>query len=185
MLSEILFLGRGGQGGKTAAFIYAKAVAFNGYYIKAFPEYGPERTGAPVKAFIRISDKPIRLHSNIYNPTHFVLLDLTLADYAKSLGFFNASIILLNANEEQAMKIKSYTENKIYYLDAKKISIEEIGKNYPNIPLIGAFEKIMNLTTLDYLKKALIEVSGAKWSKEIIEKNGRALIRGFEEVKLL
>lgn len=185
MLWEVLFLGRGGQGGKTAAFIYAKAVAFNGFYIKAFPEYGPERTGAPVKAFIRISDKPIRLHSNIYNPTHFVLLDLTLADYAKSLGFFNASEVLINGNYEQALKIKNYTNSKLYYVDAKKISIEEIGKNFPNIPLIGSFEKIMNLTTVDYLKKALVEVSGAKWSKEIIEKNGKALIRGYEEVKLL
>lgn len=184
-LLDVMFLGRGGQGAKTAAFIYGKSVAYAGFYVKAFPEYGPERTGAPVKAFVRISNKPVRLHCNVYNPDVFVLLDFSLFPIAQILNIEKAPIVLINANEDEVLQIRNQIRGRLFFVDATKISLEEIGKNFPNVPLIGALETILNKSSFDLLEKSLLEVSGAKWTKDLIEKNANALRRGMREIKEL
>ncbi len=185
-ITEITFLGRGGQGAKTAAFVYGLNVMLAGKHFKAFPEYGPERSGAPVKAFVRISDAPIRLHSNIYHPDYLVVLDLTLLNDKIVNSLKDSSIVILNAEKEKAEKIRNeFNLNDVYYVDATKISLEEIGNNYPNVPLLGALEKVVGFSNLENLKEALKEIAGQKWSDVVMKRNIAALERGFEEVKKL
>ncbi len=192
-LIEIRIHGRGGQGGKSAAFIYAQACMKKGWHIKAFPEYGAEREGAPVRAFIRVSKEPIKVHSNIYHPDYVVVLDKTLINESVLEGITKDTKVILNLDEEFAKESAKKDKNiakilkvaKVYYLDATKISINIIGKNFPNIPMIGGLEKVAELSSIDALKEAITDIKGSAWSKEMIDKNVNAIKRGFNEVKEL
>lgn len=185
---EIRWHGRGGQGAKTASLLLAD-VAFNtGKYIQGFPEYGPERMGAPITAYNRIDDNPIRIHSNIYEPDYVVVVDDTLVgsvDVAK--GLKKGGAILVNTTLDGSI-IKERLgdfKGKLYTIDASKIAIETIGANFPNTALLSAVIRITNLMSEECLKENMLDSFKHKFAKkpEVIEPNMQAVIRAFEEVK--
>lgn len=187
---EIRWHGRGGQGAKTAALLFGEAALETGKYIQAFPEYGPERTGAPVTAYNRISSSEIKIHSGIKNPDILIILDPTLFDTCNVLeGLKEDGIILVNTKESpkkirENLSLKE-SKIKIYTVDASKIAVESLGRDIPNTPMLGALVKILGI--LDFqsffnsVKKRLQEKFRGKES--FIEKNLEAIKRAYEEVK--
>lgn len=128
---EIRWHGRGGQGAKTASLLLADAAFNTGKYIQGFPEYGPERMGAPITAYNRISDTPITIHSNIYEPDYVVVVDDTLLDSVNvTAGLKESGAVVINTTrnpEEIKSKIKGY-KGEVYTIDARKISLETLRK---------------------------------------------------------
>lgn len=185
---EIRWHGRGGQGAKTASLLLAD-VAFNtGKYIQGFPEYGPERMGAPITAYNRIDDEPIRLHSNIYEPDYVVVVDDTLigtVDVTNGLKHTGALLVNTNLEVEEIKKRLGDFNGKIYTVDASKISLETIGANFPNTPLLSAIIKITGLMSKEALEKNMLESFQHKFAKkpEVIEPNMQAVLRAYDEVK--
>ncbi|MEO0096488.1 MAG: 2-oxoacid:acceptor oxidoreductase family protein [candidate division WOR-3 bacterium] len=187
---EIRWHGRGGQGAKTAALLFGEAALETGKYIQAFPEYGPERMGAPVTAYNRISSSEIRIHSGIKNPDILVILDTTLFDACNVLeGLKEDGIILVNTKESpekirEKLDLKG-SKIKIYTVDASKIAIECLRRDIPNTPMLGALVKILGI--LDFqsffnsVKKRLQEKFRGK--EALIGKNLEAIKRAYEEVK--
>ncbi|MDK2784520.1 MAG: pyruvate ferredoxin oxidoreductase gamma subunit [Bacillota bacterium] len=187
-LLEIRWHGRGGQGAKTAAQLLAEAASSVGKYIQGFPEYGPERMGAPVLAFTRISDEPIDVHCHVTEPQIVVVLDPTLlAKGDVTQGVPEDGIILINTDKtpaemRQAMKLSG---RKVYTVNASRIAEETIGRPIPNTPLMGALIKITGIMSLD----ALLEDTQKKLSKkfagrpEVVEGNLKAVRRAYEEVQ--
>lgn len=183
-LTEIRWHGRGGQGAKTAALLFGEAVLSEGKYIQAFPEYGPERMGAPVQAFNRISDKPITLHCHIKNPDIVIVLDITLMKKVNvTQGLKDNGILILNTKDIPTnIKLEKY---KVYTVDASTIAKETIGKEIPNTPMIGALVKVSGLLTIESLlmdtRKKLEKKFRSK--PDVIEGNINAIKRAYEEVK--
>ncbi len=142
---EIRWHGRGGQGAKTASLLLADAAFNTGKYIQGFPEYGPERMGAPITAYNRISDTPITIHSNIYEPDYAVIVDDTLLDSVDvTAGLKKSGAIVINTTKEADKikeKLKNY-EGEVYKIDARKISLETLGKYFPNTPMLAAIVKV-------------------------------------------
>lgn len=145
---EIRWHGRGGQGAKTASLLLAEAAFNTGKFVQGFPEYGPERMGAPITAYNRISDERCTVHSNIYEPDYVVVVDATLlAAVDVTRGLKQDSAIIINSEkspEELRPMLKGYT-GKLCTIDADKISEEELGRNFPNTPMLGAVVKVSNL----------------------------------------
>lgn len=186
---EIRWHGRGGQGAKTASILLAKIAAATGKYIQAFPEYGPERMGAPVLAYTRIKNSPIYQHCQIEKPDMVVVLDSTLlgtVDITQNIIEDGEIIINTQKSPEKIAEDMGLADNiTVYTLDADKISEEEIGRVFPNTPLLGAFNKISGLMPeKDFLKQAEKEF-GKKFGNrtEIIDGNMGAVKRAFQEVK--
>ena len=140
-LIEIRWHGRGGQGAKTASLLLADAAFNTGKYIQGFPEYGPERMGAPITAYNRISDKPITIHSNIYEPDYVVVVDDTLLESVPvTAGLKKEGAIVINTTKSPEYlkeKLNGYDGN-IYTIDARKVSEETLGKYFPNTPMLAA-----------------------------------------------
>lgn len=185
---EIRWHGRGGQGAKTASLLLAD-VAFNtGKYIQGFPEYGPERMGAPMTAYNRIDDEPIRIHSNIYEPDYVVVVDDTLIGSVDlTNGLKDTGAILVNTSHE-CSKVKEMLKGykgKIYTIDASKIAIETIGKNFPNTALLAAVIKITGLMTKQDLESHMLDSFKHKFEKkpEVIEPNMKAVLRAYDEAR--
>jgi len=185
---EIRWHGRGGQGAKTASLLLAD-VAFNtGKYIQGFPEYGPERMGAPMTAYNRIDDKPIRIHSNVYEPDFVVVVDDTLVgavDLTKGLKPNGAILINTNVSGKSLRQKLGGFNGKIYTIDASKIAIETIGKDIPNTALLASIIKISGLMNKKDLEKNMLDSFKHKFAKkpEVIEPNMQAIIRAFDEAK--
>ncbi|MDD5437351.1 MAG: 2-oxoacid:acceptor oxidoreductase family protein [Candidatus Omnitrophica bacterium] len=188
-LTEIRWHGRGGQGAKTAALLFADAALAQGLYIQAFPEYGPERMGAPVTAFNRISSKPILLHSGVLNPSIVAVLDPTLIETVDVTDGIPDSGVLLINSEKSPVDIKKIFNItgpvKVFTVDASTISKETIGREIPNTPMLGALIKATGI--LDF--KSMIEDMRKKLEKkfktkpEVIEGNLKAIERAYNEVK--
>lgn len=184
---EIRWHGRGGQGAKTASLLLAD-IAFNtGKFIQGFPEYGPERMGAPITAYNRIDDVPIRLHSNIYEPDYVVVVDDTLigsADVTNGLKPNGALLVNSNLAEESIRKKLGNYTGKLYIIDANKISLETIHANFPNTPLLSAIIKITGIMSRKELEKNMLDSFKHKFAKkpEVIEPNMQAVIRAYDEV---
>jgi len=185
---EIRWHGRGGQGAKTASLLLAD-VAFNtGKYIQGFPEYGPERMGAPLTAYNRIDDNPIRIHSNVYEPDYVVVVDDTLVGAVDvTQGLKKDGAILINTSldcKQIRKKLKGY-EGKIYTIDASKIAIETIGKNFPNTALLSSVIKITGLMSKKDLEANMLDSFKHKFAKkpDVIEPNMNAVIRAYDEIK--
>lgn len=142
---EIRWHGRGGQGAKTASLLLADAAFNTGKYIQGFPEYGPERMGAPITAYNRISDTEITIHSNIYEPDYAVIVDDTLLDSVDvTAGLKETGAIVINTTKEADEikgKLKDY-KGKVFTVDARKISEEALGKYFPNTPMLAAIVKV-------------------------------------------
>ncbi|MBL7054626.1 2-oxoacid:acceptor oxidoreductase family protein [Candidatus Woesearchaeota archaeon] len=182
---EIRIHGRGGQGAKTASQFIVEAALDQGKYIKAFPEYGPERRGAPVAAFARISDKPIHTYAPITNPDIVLVIDNTLIGFVDvTKGLTNKGILIVNTCEESSkMKEKTKFKGNVYTVDATNISIKLLGKNLPNISMLGALVKIANNISLESLKNKIKEKFLKKIGEEKTEKTIESLIKGYDEVR--
>src|SRR5699024_2452901 len=139
-LIEIRWHGRGGQGAKTASLLLADAAFNTGKYIQGFPEYGPERMGAPITAYKRISINPIRIQSNIYEPDYVVVVDDTLlesVDVTAGLKQEGAIVINTTKDNDYIRKVLKGYKGEIYKIDARKISEEALGKYFPNVPMLA------------------------------------------------
>ena len=185
---EIRWHGRGGQGAKTASLLLADAAFNTGKYIQGFPEYGPERMGAPITAYNRISDTPITIHSNIYYPDYVVVVDDTLLESVDVTAGLkeNGGIIINTTKPENEIKslLKDYNGN-IYTLDARKISVDALGKYFPNVPMLAGIVKISGVMTDEELIKDMEGSFKHKFAKkpEVIEGNMNALKASLKEVK--
>lgn len=185
---EIRWHGRGGQGAKTASLLLAEAAFSTGKYIQGFPEYGPERMGAPITAYNRISDNKIRIHSNIYEPDYVVVVDESLIkDVDVAAGLKKDGAILVNTQKEPAeikKQLKGF-EGKVYTVDAMTISIDALGKYFPNTPMLGAIVKVSEVMTEEEFIASMEESFKHKFASkpEVIEGNMKAIKRALQEVK--
>jgi len=186
---EIRWHGRGGQGAKTAALLLADAALASGKYVQAFPEYGPERMGAPVASFDRISSEPILLHSGVAHPSIVVVLDPTLMETVPVTDGMPADgTIVINTNKcpaDMRKEIGAGDAMKVFTVDASTISVESIGKDIPNTPLLGALIKATGLLDftemLEDMKKKLEKKFKSK--PEVVAGNLKAIERAYKEVK--
>jgi pyruvate ferredoxin oxidoreductase gamma subunit len=188
MSIEIRWHGRGGQGAKTAALLLADVCFKTGAYVQGFPEYGPERMGAPITAYNRISDKQIRVHSNIYEPDLVIVVDETLLSSVDvTAGLKKDGAIIVNTERDLSdikPLLKGY-EGKIYTVDARKISVEALGKYFPNSPMLAAavaVSKVMEKNEFIREMKASYEHKFAK-KPEVIEGNMKALTLTFDALE--
>ena len=185
---EIRWHGRGGQGAKTASLLLADAAFNTGKYIQGFPEYGPERMGAPITAYNRISDEPITIHSNIYYPDYVVVVDDTLLESVDvTAGLKEDGAILINTTKPAEVlrkELKGY-KGDVYTLDARKISLETLGKYFPNTPMLAGIVKISKIMTDEELIEDMKGSFKHKFAKkpEVIEGNMKALEMALKEVK--
>ena len=187
-LIEIRWHGRGGQGAKTASLLLADAAFNTGKFIQGFPEYGPERMGAPITAYNRISDEPITVHSNIYNPDYVVVVDDSLLDCVDvTSGLKEDGAIVINttkSGEEVRSKLKGYA-GSVYTIDARKISEEALGRYFPNTPMLAAIVKVAGIMTDEALLEDMKGSFKHKFAKkpEVIEGNMKALELALKEVQ--
>ena len=151
---EVRWHGRGGQGAKTAALLFADAALATGKYIQAFPEYGPERMGAPVQSFNRISDKAISIHCGITEPNYVVVLDPTLMDCVSvAEGLSDGGKVIVNTSfpAVEIAKRLNLSANQVFVVDASKIAQETIGLNIPNTPMLGALIKVIGTMNIEHV----------------------------------
>ena len=188
-LIEIRWHGRGGQGAKTASLLLADAAFNTGKYIQGFPEYGPERMGAPITAYNRIGNTPIRIHSNIYEPDYVVVVDDSLLEAVDvTAGLKPDGAIVINTTKsgnELKPLLNGYTGD-VYTIDARKISLETLGKYFPNTPMLAAIVKVSGVIEE---KDFLADMEGSfkhKFAKkpEVIEGNMKALQLALNQVNL-
>ena len=187
-LIEIRWHGRGGQGAKTASLLLADAAFNTGKYIQGFPEYGPERMGAPITAYNRISTEPITIHSNIYEPDYVVVVDDTLlesVDVTAGLKKTGAIVINTTKDGEYLKQHLNGYEGEIYKIDARKISLETLGKYFPNTPMLAAIVKVSGIMTDEELLADMQKSFKHKFAKkpEVIDGNMKALEIALKEVK--
>lgn len=185
---EIRWHGRGGQGAKTAMLLLAD-VAFNtGKFIQGFPEYGPERMGAPLVAYNRVSDERITLHSAIYEPDYVVVVDDTLLEVVDvTAGLKKEGSIVINTTktpDEIRPLLKGY-KGKVCTIDARTISMETLGKYFPNTPMLGAIVKVSGIMDEKIFLNDMVDSFRHKFSHkpQVVEGNIKALERSMQEVK--
>ncbi len=189
-LIEIRWHGRGGQGAKTASLLLADAAFNTGKFIQGFPEYGPERMGAPITAYNRISDEPITVHSNIYNPNYVVVVDDTLLETVDvTAGLKETGAIVINTTKDinYLSSVLNGYKGKIYTIDARKVSMETLGRYFPNTPMLAAIVKVSNVMPEDAFIQDMEGSFKHKFAKkpEVIEGNMNALKLALKEIKVL
>ena len=187
-LIEIRWHGRGGQGAKTASLLLADAAFNTGKYIQGFPEYGPERMGAPITAYNRISNQPITIHSNIYEPDYVVVVDDTLLESVDvTAGLKETGGVIINTTKDEAYlkKVLKGYAGAIYTIDARKVSMETLGKYFPNTPMLAAIVKVSGVMTDQALLDDMKGSFKHKFAKkpEVIEPNMKALEIALQEVR--
>ncbi len=185
-LTEIRWHGRGGQGAVTAAKMVAELALGEGKYFQAFPEYGPERSGAPIVAFTRVSDAPIQVYSGIEHPQIVVVLDsslLKIVDVTK--GAPDDVIVLVNSERSPAQlrKDSALKDGRLYTIAATRIAVETIKRPIPNTPMVGALTRITGLFDIDDVVTFLREDFGKKFPPKVVEGNIAAITRSYEEVQ--
>jgi len=185
-LIEVRWHGRGGQGAKTGAQILAEVFFEKGYYIQAFPEYGAERSGAPMKAFNRLSKDEILLHCQVENPDIVVVVDPTLLTAINVVeGLKEDGVLLVNTpNSPKEIKQKlGLKTQKVYTVDATKIALEEMKANFPNTPILGALARIIGEIPIESFEEHFKSKFEGKLTPDKVEANLRAIRRGYEEVR--
>ncbi len=188
-LVEIRWHGRGGQGAKTAALLLADVAFKTGSYVQGFPEYGPERMGAPITAYNRISKNEIRVHSNIYDPDYVVVVDSGLLDVVDvTAGLKEDGAIIVNTHKSPEFikaKLKGY-EGRVYTIDARKVSLACLGRYFPNTPMLAAIVNVSKVMDKDTFFTEMENSFSHKFASkpEVIEGNMNALKMAYEEVKL-
>lgn len=185
---EIRWHGRGGQGAKTAALLLADVAFKTGMHVQGFPEYGPERMGAPITAYNRISDAPIRVHSNIYTPEYVAVVDESLLEAVDvTAGLKKEGAIIINTSQPKEAilpHLKGYP-GAVYTIDAKKISLATLGKYYPNSPMLAAVVAITKVMEQEAFLREMELSFQHKFAKkpEVIKGNMEALKMTFKEVQ--
>lgn len=184
-VTEIRWHARGGQGAVTAAKMVAEVALSQDKYFQAFPEYGPERSGAPIVAFTRLSDEPIQVYSAIEHPDYVLVLDATLLDVVDvTAGTGDGAVVVVNS-EEEAKKIAQrpgMSGKKVFTVPATKIALETIKRPIPNTPLIGALAKASGLFPLEGILEEVRDSLGKKFNEDIVNANLEAVNRGYKEV---
>ncbi|MCD6352217.1 MAG: 2-oxoacid:acceptor oxidoreductase family protein [Armatimonadetes bacterium] len=186
-LVEVRWHGRGGQGAKTAGYILAVAAAEQGKKVQAFPEYGAERRGAPMRSYVRISDGPIRLRCAVRSPEVVVVLDDTLLESEDvASGVVEGGWVIVNTGATPAeAKARMGNPNvRVATVDATKISMETIGRNIPNTPMLGALARVRpDLVGIEGAQAAVRATLGGKLSEAVLQSNYQAIERAYEEVQ--
>jgi pyruvate ferredoxin oxidoreductase gamma subunit len=184
---EFRWHGRGGQGTVTAAKVFAEAALAEDKHIQAFPEYGPERAGAPLAAYNRVSDEPIYIHCAVKNPHYVAVVDSTLLTGGVDVtaGARKDATYLINTTKpaKEVRKTMRLSGGRVFTVDATGISREELDRPLPNTPMLGAIAKVSGQISLETLIDAIKLRLGKKFSEKIMSANIRMAERGFEEVK--
>lgn len=185
-LTEIRWHARAGQGAVTAAKVVAETALAADQYLQAMPEYGPERMGAPIKAFTRISESPIEIHCNIENPDIVCVLDDTLLDIVDvAEGIKPGGVIIVNTCTPAAdvrIKLKVQDSVRVASVDATGIALDTIKRDIPNTPMVGALIKLTNVVDMDAFKGLLAKNLSKKFGQEMIDNNWASVDRAFTEV---
>lgn len=186
MMREIRWHGRGGQGAKTVSEVVALALMHHGYFVQAFPEYGPERSGAPLQAYTRSSDAPIRLHCGVTDPDIVVVLDDSLIhEIHVTEGLKPGGLLLVNTKRtEEAIRLELDYDGKLYCIDADRIA-ESVNLPYSNVVMAGALGGILGNPPLEDLKQAGRDFLSIKLSPEIVEINLKGIEAGFRESQMM
>jgi pyruvate ferredoxin oxidoreductase gamma subunit len=183
---EIRWHGRGGQGAKTAAYLLAESAMQEGKYIQAFPEYGPERMGAPIMAFTRISDSPVRIHCHVKSPQVVAVLDPTLLETVNILdGVPEDGTVVVNTDESpnSLRRTLNILGRRLFTVPATQIALEIIGRPIPNTPMMGAMIKATGLLDIEAVIANTRKSFEKKFNAQVVEKNIQAIRRAYEEVK--
>lgn len=187
-LTEIRWHARAGQGAVTAAKLVAETALFEDRYMQAMPEYGPERMGAPLKAFTRISDEPIEVSNNIEHPDIVVLLDETLLDVVDiTEGIHDDGAVIINTTRTPAqMRARLGVPDSVVVatVDASGIALATIKRDIPNTPIVGALAKVRPVVALESIKGQLQRTFGKKFAQEMIDANLQSVQRAYEEVQV-
>jgi pyruvate ferredoxin oxidoreductase gamma subunit len=185
-LTEVVWHGRGGQGAKTAGYILAEAAMDEGKVIQAFPEYGAERRGAPMKSYVRISDAPIRLRCAVTNPAVVVVLDPSLLpsiDVTEGMGEGGTVVINSSEKPEELRQYLSVKDVNIYTVNATEIALDCFGRPIPNTPMLGALARVTDLVSLDGAKDSVRKKLAGKLAPQVLEGNMNAIERAYQEVQ--
>ncbi len=185
-LTEIRWHARAGQGAVTAAKVVAETALSADQYMQAMPEYGPERMGAPIKAFTRISDEPIEIHNNIENPDVVIVLDESLLDVVDvTEGMKDDGVLIINtcspaADVKKALELPDTAQ--VACVDASGIALDTIKRDIPNTPIVGALCKATGVIDVEVFKGLLAKNLSKKFGQEMIDANFAAVMRAYEEV---
>lgn len=185
-LIEVRWCGRGGQGAVTAAKMLAESAMSEGKFIQAFPEFGPERMGAPVKSFTRISSEPINIHCQVSNPDISVLLDpslLGVVDITEGVGKNGIVIVNTKSGAKDLRRKMNMEGRKLYTVDATGISTKALGRNIPNMPMVGAVIKVSGAVKLESAIRNFQQQFSGKFKDEIIRANIEAMRTAYDETK--
>lgn len=185
-ITEIRWHGRAGQGTVSAAKLLAETALEGGQHVQAFPEYGPEREGAPLKAYNRLSREPFSIYCSVDNPDLVLVVDaslLKMGDFKE--GVKETTVFIINSPDAPAHLASAFglDPGRTWTVDATGISLAELGKNIPNTPMLGALTKVSGLVAIDDLEESVRKGFGKKFAQEIIDRNVRAVRRAYEEVK--
>lgn len=186
---EIRWHGRGGQGAKMACLLLADVAGLEGKFVQGFPEYGPERMGAPITAYNRISEKRCTIHSNIYYPDYVVVVDESLLDSVDVTGGLkeNGAIIINTPSSPAQMRSKLDGWNgKVCTIDARRISEEVLGRYFPNTPMLAAVVKVSGIMDCDRFLTHIEQAFKHKFADKphVIEGNMATLKKSLEEVQV-
>jgi 2-oxoacid:acceptor oxidoreductase gamma subunit (pyruvate/2-ketoisovalerate family) len=182
VLKEFRWHGRGGQGAWTASELLARAAINEGKYIQSFPEFGPERMGAPVKAYTRISDEPIRLHCAVYNPSFAIVMDPTLlATVPVTKGLDENGVLILNTPEEpKKMKEElKMTKGTLWTVPATEIAMRILGRLITNTAMLGAAARITEIVKMESIEKAVND----RFPGPLADKNMGVIREAYKEAK--
>ncbi|HVP58210.1 MAG TPA: 2-oxoacid:acceptor oxidoreductase family protein [bacterium] len=183
---EIRWHGRGGQGAKTAAFLLAESLIDQGKYAQGFPDYGPERMGAPIRGYNRISETPVGFHCDVRTPDIVVVLDPTLIGSDDiTAGLADDGVVIVNSplSAEQIRRELHLQGRQVYTVDATGIALKEIGRPIPNLPMIGSLLKVRKLSDMASMERIVAKKFEGKFSKQVIDGNMKAMKRGYDEIK--
>ncbi len=187
-LIEFRWHGRGGQGAKTACLLLADAAFSSGKFVQGFPEYGPERMGAPITAYNRISDARCSIHCNIDEPDYVVVVDETLLDSVDvTRGLSPQGAVIVNTAKSPAEirpKLSGWG-GKVCTIDARRISEETLGRNFPNTPMLSAAVKVSGVLEEGKFKQDMEESFHHKFAAkpQVVTGNMAALVQAWEEVQ--
>ena len=184
-LIEIRWHGRGGQGVVTAGKLLAETAMGAGQYFQAFPDFGPERMGAPIRAFTRLSSQPITIHSQIEEPDVVLVLDPTLLGTVPvAEGLKEDGVLLVNTSMSPAevRQVTGFRGGKACTVDASHIAIEEMGRDITNTPMLGAFARATGIFDIEALAEQLRAWFGKRISAQAVEANVRAMRRAAQEL---
>lgn len=185
-LIEIRWHGRGGQGVVTAGKLLAEIALDAGQYFQAFPDYGPERMGAPIRAFTRLSDNPIHIHSQIAHPDIVIVLDPTVMEAVDvSEGMNEGGVFIINSSKspEEMRKLLRQKNAKVFTVDASGIAIEHLGREITNTPMLGAFSAAVGLYKPELIAKQIRKQFERKFGEKTVEANIAAMNQAYEEVQ--